>query len=419
MKIGIYANLHPHAAFGGVQTYLGALIKALGRLDGPEQYVVFGPAAHMDWLEALRGPNQLLVPLTHSPRGLGTRVVGRLQRELSPLGRRLPRLPAFSKGGPDFVRPPPDDLVGTAMLSTGKIEAHGISAIHFPYQEFVVTSVPSIFNPHDLQHLHFPQYFTPETILSRECRYRFACRTATHIAVHTEWIAGDLCEKYALPRSKVTVIPWAAPIGAYPAPAESDVAAIRREYSLPERFIFYPAVAWPHKNHASLIAALRLLADSGHVVHLVCSGARVDRTAELERYAASLGMEGQVRFLGSVPSERLRAVYRAAAAVVVPSLFEAGSGPVPEAWQEDVPAACSNIPQACEDAGDAALYFDPYSTAAIADAILKVLNDAGLRDELVRRGRRRLERFAWETVAARYRDLYRRAAGRAVAMNRL
>ena len=83
-----------------------------------------------------------------------------------------------------------------------------------------------------------------------------------------------------------------------------------------------------------------------------------------------------------------------------------------ESWLEATPLACSTATILPEQAGDAALLFDPYSIPAIADAICRMATDSNLRAELVRRGQQRLQDFTWERTAKAYRAVYRRAARR-------
>jgi len=108
----------------------------------------------------------------------------------------------------------------------------------------------------------------------------------------------------------------------------------------------------------------------------------------------------------------LRTLYKLAQFVVIPTLFEAASGPLFEAWQESTPATCSNVTSFPEQAGEAALLFDPFSTENIAEAVEKMATDSGLREKLRQNGIRRLKDFSWERTAKAYRAIYRRAAQR-------
>jgi glycosyltransferase involved in cell wall biosynthesis len=113
-----------------------------------------------------------------------------------------------------------------------------------------------------------------------------------------------------------------------------------------------------------------------------------------------------------VPAADLNALYRLARAVVVPTRFEAASGPLWEAFQAGTPAACSNVTSLPDQAGDAALLFDPDRVDQIADAVRALWTDDALRATLVERGTANIKRFSWDLTARTYRAWYRKLAGR-------
>jgi glycosyltransferase involved in cell wall biosynthesis len=146
-------------------------------------------------------------------------------------------------------------------------------------------------------------------------------------------------------------------------------------------------------------------------VQLVCTGSRYDPFwPSIERGLQQHGVASQVRFLGHIPDADLRGLFRLATCVTVPSLFEANSLPVFEAWREGAPVACSNFTALPEQVGDAALLFNAEDHVSIGDAIATLMSDASLRGTLRERGRRRSQLFTWERSARAYRAVYRRAA---------
>jgi glycosyltransferase involved in cell wall biosynthesis len=396
LRIAIHAELPPGTQAGGTQGALLGLLHALRELDGPEEYRLICHPENRAWLEPVLSKNITLVDRPQ-PRKPGWREGA--QRWFA---RRLRRLTGEkSRAWPEVAR------------SDGFYESLGAQLIHWPWQHFVVTALPSIFNPHDLLHLHYPQFFQPRDLVARETVYPIACRLAHMVVVGSEWARDDIAGRYAVSASRMQVIPWAPPSTSAAAPGDTEVAAARAKFSLPENFAFYPAVTWEHKNHLRLLAALAELRDQrALVIPLICTGHRFERHAvKVEAEMKRLGLEGQVRFLGSVSFAELRAIYRAAQFVVVPTLFEAASGPVFEAWQEGTPVACSTVTSLPQQAGNAALLFDPYEPHAIAEAVGRMATDATLRDTLRANGRRRLGDFSWERTARAYRAVYRRTAG--------
>jgi len=412
MKILIYANIPGHSGAGGVQTFLGALIAALGRLDEfDDRYIVFGPQQDAEWIESALGRNQTIERLAYTPNGAGRRALLRVLRLWRRIDDTAARWPLFRRAAHSYALAPEGSPARPdPRLSNGYFESFGASVIHFPFQEFVVTSLPSVFNPHDLQHLHLPSFFSPATIVSRERTYSFACRHATRIAVASTWIADDLVAQYALNRKKIGVIPWGAATAASAKPSPAAITAAREKYARGQPFVFYPAVAWPHKNHARLLEAIALLRDRGTAVRLVLTGGPSAAQGVLAEKCRLLGIADLVEIAGLVPTGEMRALYAAASAVVVPTLFEAASGPVSEAWLEGTPAACSDIPQLRAQADGAVEFFDPHSASAIADRVIAVTGDHALRRRLIAAGTERINRLTWAETARAYRALYREAA---------
>lgn len=382
LRVALNARLIPGQA-GGIETFVVSLIQALGELeDGDEEYVVVGPATDPEWLRPFLGRKQRLVTAPSS----------RARRALALLASRLPKPPAVPR-------------------SNGFLESLGAQVVHFPYQNYEICSVPTIYNPHDLQHVHFPDHFSSKIRNQRDMLHRTACHLAHTIAVSSGWVKEDVVEHYGVDRAKVQVIPWAP--RAYPDPSDEELRRVMAAYDLRPGFVLYPAVTWPHKNHERLLQALSLVRHRDDLtLDLVLTGGAGPSLPAVRSSVASLELDTQVRFLGYVPREDLRVLYRLAEFVIVPTLFEAASGPVFEAWQEGTPVACSNVTSLPEQADGAALLFDPTSVEAIADVLKDLSRSAPLREDLRRRGRRRLADFSVERTAKAYRAVYRRAARR-------
>jgi glycosyltransferase involved in cell wall biosynthesis len=399
MRVALNAQLVPDSAAGGVVSVLIGLVSALGTLDGADEYIVIGPRSLEGWLEPYLGPNQRLVPGPPPRFNRAKALLGPLRPLAQDVKRRAGRL----------VRP-----VGGVRVpvSDGYYERLGCDVLHFPYQEYVASRVPSVYNPHDLQHLHYPEFFTRDVLEWRAGIYPAACRAAHTVVVASSWVRDDVVMQFGLSSEKVQVIPFAPPTQAYPEPSVEVLDRVRGTHRLTEPFAFYPSVTWPHKNHLRLLEALARLRDHRHLlVRLVCAGYQNEFWPTIRRRIQELRLEDQVTFVGFLSPGDLRAFYRLAQFVVVPTLFEAASGPLIEAWQDGAPVACSNVTSLPEQAGDAALVFDPFSVDEIAAAVEQMATDAALRESLRRRGSRRLKDFSWDRTARAYRAVYRRAAG--------
>jgi glycosyltransferase involved in cell wall biosynthesis len=130
----------------------------------------------------------------------------------------------------------------------------------------------------------------------------------------------------------------------------------------------------------------------------------------VEARLRELNLQDQVKFLGFVREEDLRGLYRLAQFLILPTLYEADSCPIHEAWSEGLPVASSSATALPDQVHDAGLLFDPLDVRCIADALLRMARDERLRDDLRRKGYRRVKDFDWQRTAKAYRAVYRRAA---------
>jgi len=397
LRVAIDARVMPDAS-GGVATFVRSLVSALGQLtDGDERYIVAVRPGQREWIESCLGRNQEL--RFHDPLQ-STRSPGWAH----PL-RRLARYVTRVMDPREWPEVP---------LSDGFFEGLGSDILHIPRHAFTVCALPTIYNPHDLQHLHHPQFWDVNAIAWRERVYRTGCQLAHAVTVGSQWIKEDVVRQYGVPADKVQVIPEAAWTESYTSPGPEVVERTRVRYGLDDAFLLYPAVTWPHKNHIALLEALARLRDErGLVVQLVCTGSRhAAFWPQIQARVDELRLGGQVKFLGFVPEEDLKAMYRLATVLIMPTLFEAISLPIFEAWAEGLPVACANVTALPEQVRDAGCLFDPRDAGSIAESIATLMGNAELREDLRSRGYRRSKRFDWARTARAYRAVYRRTAGR-------
>jgi glycosyltransferase involved in cell wall biosynthesis len=120
--------------------------------------------------------------------------------------------------------------------------------------------------------------------------------------------------------------------------------------------------------------------------------------------------EPVVRELGRLTDEELVAAYRRSDMVVFASLYEGFGLPILEAQAIGRPVITSNFGAMREAAGEGALLVDPYSVEAIREAIMRIKNELGLREELVCKGRENAEKFRADAIALKYAQIYRALA---------
>jgi len=235
---------------------------------------------------------------------------------------------------------------------------------------------------------------------------RGALRAARLIA-DSCFTRGELLRWTDYPPQRIVVVPCGVAPAFHPVEDRARLEAVQARYGLPNgRLLLHVGHGAPRKNLPGLLQALARVRGAGaEDVGLVQVGA-VPREAE-RALAARLGVEGWVHWLGTVPGEDLPLLYNLADCFVFPSLYEGFGLPVLEAMACGTPVVCSNLASLPEVAGDAALLVDPREPAALAQAILDVLENGALRGRLREAGLRRAAAFTWARTAAATANVYR------------
>lgn len=92
-------------------------------------------------------------------------------------------------------------------------------------------------------------------------------------------------------------------------------------------------------------------------------------------------------------------LYQSAHALLYPSLAEGFGFPILEGFASATPVITSHTGATAEIAGDAAMLVDPYSSAEIQSAMLTLIDNSSLRDQLIQRGLIHAAGFTWEKCA--------------------
>ncbi len=277
---------------------------------------------------------------------------------------------------------------------------------------------PTVWTCHDLIPLVVPGVMDPARRFAYLALHRLAARAARRIVADSAATRADLARFVGVPEERITVVPLGIDERFRSVPGGEDGAGVARAaalvgVALPERYLLHVGINKPHKNLVRLVRAVARAqaAAPARDLTLVIAGPWDPRYPEARAAVRDAGIESRVRFLGPIADEALPALYAGALAFVFPSLYEGFGLPVLEALAAGAPTITSRRSSLPEVAGDAALLVDPEDELALADAIGRLADDAGLRAELRARGRRRAAEFTWERVADAMIEIYRAVAG--------
>ena len=352
--------------------------------------------------------------------------IGRYARELLIALNALPveeqyRLPFAAHGasvalpplGPNF-RPcgiPITDRVANAMwqrlrlpvpieLRTGRLDV-----FHSPDFSLAPSRAPAILTVHDLAFEIMPQVCYP-TLAAYLHRVVPRCvRRAEAVIVPSNHVKSDIVKQFGTDPAKVHVIPEGSSGSFGSEPSDLDGQIVKR-YRLRTPFLLTVGTLEPRKNLERLLDAFARLRDRGSEVHLMIAGKPGWLYQGIFERHQALGLGKTVRFLRNVDDAALASLYRRAAAVVYPSLYEGFGLPVLEALASGAPVVCSGNTSMPEVAGNAALYVDPWDVEDIAQTIEDLLSDEQLQSRLRQAGPPRAADFTWGRTAQRTHELY-------------
>jgi len=169
---------------------------------------------------------------------------------------------------------------------------------------------------------------------------------------------------------------------------------ILNKYNIKKPFIFHISKASSVKNIDGIIKAFQKIKNKVNC-DLVIGGAWKGHTTE------------RIISAGYIPFKDLPYLYSGSEIFVFPSFHEGFGLPILEAMACGTPVITSNVYATKEIASDAAICLNPYDNNEIAEAMLNLLNDKNRKEELIKKGLKRIQQFTWEKCAKKYIELYK------------
>jgi alpha-1,3-rhamnosyl/mannosyltransferase len=287
-------------------------------------------------------------------------------------------------------------------------QTHGMALVHHAGGTAPARrAAPYVLTVHDIQPL---EQAVSHGALKRAYLARAvppSVRRARRTVVPSEFVRRSLAAHAGVGAEQIVVVPHG--VERHPAPTGAD--ELRRRHDLGEQVILYPAITYPHKDHATLVAAFAEVAKTNPGVTLVLTGGEGACEPQLAAQIDGLGIRSRVRRLGRVPAADLAGFYALASVVAVPSTYEGFGLPAVEAMAYGAPVVVADATALPEVVGDAGLLVPPGDPAAWASALTGLLGDPDRRSALATAGRDRAGRYTWAANAAALAAVYAAALG--------
>ncbi|HTD40653.1 MAG TPA: glycosyltransferase family 1 protein [Mucilaginibacter sp.] len=267
------------------------------------------------------------------------------------------------------------------------LKEQGVRIIFYPIpSSHVINGIPFIVNNWDLAHFStyaFPEMTEDNGFHKRNDWYVKIVPDALMVFSETETGKKELSNYLNLNPAKIKVLPMFSSdnLNKMQLSAEGQLTILTTLGLKEQRFFFYPAQFWAHKNHYNLIKAFQKFIQEYPDFKLLLCGSDKGNVAYIKHYSKSLSLEDHVIFSGFIEDEALYTLYKNAKALVMPTFLGPSNIPPIEALNLECPVLCSDLDGHKEMLNKAALYFNPLDDLSILES-MKLIMDDRTRSEL-------------------------------------
>ena len=275
--------------------------------------------------------------------------------------------------------------------------------------DFIIT-VPDVSHREDLE---FPEWTKLKSSEFQRREEILSKSTIKAIAVITnaEIIKNKISFFYSVEKERIHVInhrPSLA-ISTFNQANRDTSEQVKKLHNLPEKYIFYPAMYLPHKNHKYIIDAIKILRTK-HKINLsaVFCGSDKGYLNRIKKYSISQEQNQYINFLDYVANEDMPYLYLNSLALTMPTFSGPTNMPPWEAFKIEVPVFYSNLKNISEVYKDAVYYIDQFDTSSLVDGIVEILQNEEKRKELITNGKKLLNSINTEKEFEKIFDILKK-----------
>lgn len=194
--------------------------------------------------------------------------------------------------------------------------------------------IPIITVIHDIQAMHYPEYFSKGRNLFFRLSWWLDCKTSNQIVTISDYCKKDIMKYYHISENKISVI--YNPI--ITNKSSCDFGELAERYGIADKSFYYSVSSLAkHKNLITLLKALKLFKEKDCIIKLLISGVKVNAESEVTNFIRDNGLDDVVVYTGFISNEERDSLYEHCKGFLFPSVFEGFGMPPIEAMKKGVP----------------------------------------------------------------------------------
>lgn len=255
----------------------------------------------------------------------------------------------------------------------------------------------------DLNFLHYPNMWPLPQRWRLVRTIRSGCVASDCVVTVRAAYKRELTQRLHLDEHKIRVLPALGLLARNGMQPDFRTEAVRRKFMLPNRFLLMIGTNEPGHHHKTVIDALLA---GGIACNLVICGRRTAYADRLLAYVRAYHLATKITFVYESGGADLEALFRMASGLLYLPGHDVSPLPVIGGLRQGLPMLLSDVPLNRETAAEAALYADPSSVEAVAEALHRLLGDKTLRRELAANASERARGYSREALARELAELY-------------
>ncbi len=288
-----------------------------------------------------------------------------------------------------------------------------IDIYHSPSPDFInIRHAKIVVTIHDLVYKTYPEGHTAQTIETTEKQLKVIVEKADKIICVSQSTINDLLQYFPVDSKRISLVYQGVDKNIFYPLGETERQLAKRRFAkkgIREPFILFVGTIEPRKNLQNLILAFSDLKRKRNFTgKLVVVGMKGWMVEWLQQTIEKFHLQDDIIFPGYIKDDDLRALYNLCDVFVFPSFYEGFGFPILEAFSCGAAVVTSNVSSCPEIAKDAAFRVNPYNPDEIGKAIMKVIEDKRLQENLKEKGLRRAQDFSFQKTAQQTLEVYKK-----------